>query len=58
MWGFARRAQSLPRPIKSRVGQAAAYRELRASRLNGPAPNCEISNAPPSIDRFFMNMII
>jgi len=32
--------------------------ERRASRLNGPAPSWEISNAPPGMETFFMNMII
>jgi len=35
-----------------------AHRERRTSRLKGPAPNCEISNAPPSTATFFMNMTI
>jgi len=34
------------------------YRVPRASRPNGPAPNCEISKAPPSIEMFFMNKAI
>src|SRR6266436_2790056 len=38
-----------------RIPRSTPHCERRASRLNGPAPNCEMSNAPPRIAMFFMN---
>jgi len=42
--------------MPSAVGQSTELR--RASRLSGPAPNCEISSAPPSMVTFFRNIAI
>ena len=36
---------------------AGGLLSAQASRLIGPAPKKAITSAPPSIDRFFMNMI-
>src|SRR5208283_4230171 len=48
-----------PSPWQDPSPLPLVYLDLRrASRLHGPAPNCETSNAPPNIERFFRNMII
>jgi hypothetical protein len=42
--------------LKQSWGATCAYRERRASKLNGPAPKWEINSAPPSMETFFINM--
>ena len=58
--GFDGGAHRLPKQAWALLRWRSALDDyfLRLSRLQGPGPNCEMSSAPPSMARFFMNMII